>query len=136
MDNRNETRRSKSMREILFRGKRIDNGTWEYGNYHYGDLSQCHFINGFEVIPDTLGQFTGIVDENGDNIFEGDLIYTDLDRPFNIVEFKGGAFVFKCSDNEEEYYDHINPSSDLKDVYKYGAIIGNIYDNKELLEEK
>ncbi|MFA5628609.1 MAG: YopX family protein [Thiohalomonadaceae bacterium] len=132
------------MREILFRGKDIA-GNWYAGNLSVvkedmhngaGTIKAGSYISNeygmpfaYQVRPETIGQFTGLVDKNGNKIFEGDIISTDLARDFLVVEFKGGAFVFNCNDGEDDYYDHINASHELDNEYKYGQIIGNIHDN-------
>lgn len=68
------------MREILFKGKRIDNGEWIIGNSVlffkdttkiYGELTQWREI---EVVPETVSQFTGLTAKNGKKIFEGDIM--------------------------------------------------------------
>ncbi len=80
------------MREILFRGKRVDNGKWVEGwlkpflNKGYiGEDSRLCIQNGtrsyniFEVIPETVGQYTGRIDANGKKIFEGDIVQHEQD---------------------------------------------------------
>lgn len=132
------------MREILFRGKRKENGEWVYGNYAVTDNNekQQHFIFQnkafeFEVESETIGQYTGLTDKNGKKIFEGDIVTTDIDRPYLIVEFRDGCFMFNCNDGGKDYYDIMLPITEEPNTeYKYGEIIGNIHDNPELLEEK
>ena len=134
------------MREILFRGKRTDNGDWEYGDLWcnpYGKRVVCIVspINdqgttgGNEVNPETVGQYTGLKDKNGKKIFEGDIIGTDIARPYLIVEFRDGCFMFNCNDGGKDYYDiMLSILEEAQTEYKYGEVIGNIYDNPELLE--
>ena len=123
------------MREILFRGKRIDNG-----NMVFGDLSQHKtgkvFIKcgsatqSFEVDPDTVGQFTGLTDKNGKKIFEGDIVTIPgskmMGLPAPVAYFPKGA-VFQIRRNG---YNAIT----LWDADETMEVIGNIHDNPELLE--
>ena len=132
------------MREIKFRGKRLD-GRWIYGDlWHRPYAKDCVTIvsfmedtgttGGLEVIPETVGQYTGLKDKNGKEIYEGDIITTDLERPYLVVEYRNGAFMLNCNDGLEDYYDiFFATSEDPKEVYKYGEVIGNIYENPELI---
>ena len=124
------------MREILFRGKRRDNGNWIIGSFH-SRCGECFIIplpivtSQSKVIPETVGQFTGLTDKNGKKIFEGDICR--VSRPcvitYGHIEFKNGCFWFA------DY----GPGGLLRlcDVRMNGftiEIIGNIHDNPELLE--
>ena len=83
-----------------------------------------------------LMQYTGLKDKNGTEIYEGDILSTDLDRPYLIVEFRNGAFMFQCHGNGKDYYDFMATTGENYDFTKYHEVIGNIYENPELLERK
>lgn len=140
------------MREILFRGKRISDGKWVYGDIFHnhdgrvfiGELIVDDNITkeyddiytlgiGFcEVLPDTIGQYTGLVDKNGEQIFEGDI----LDSPRWAVSYSGDLQA-GLGMNAGWYIqrDEFESWSEL-DCEKYHVILGNIHDNSELLERK
>ncbi|AKG05540.1 hypothetical protein AAV35_012795 [Salimicrobium jeotgali] len=78
-------------------------------------------------------QFTGLYDKNGWNIYEGDILSTDLSRPYLIVEFRNGAFMYQCHDNGKDYYDLMVPPSFEGTTDEYAEVIGNIYEHSELI---
>ena len=128
------------MREIIFRGKRLDNGEWVYGSLFVGfqksyicpeaiamynfDGALC--IGGFiEVYPSTVGQYTGLKDKHGKNgkrIFEGDILSFRAGRT-HVVRFEDGAFILEDS------------AIPIPFAIK-SEIIGNVHDNPELLKEE
>ena len=133
------------MRKILFRGKRLNDeeNDWAYGSYvKQYDCDMIYFptaeSDGFDyahIIPETVGQYTGLTDKNGKKIFEGDIVATDITRPYLIVEFRDGCFMFNCNDGGEDYYDIMLPiCKEPHNEYEHGEVIGNIHDNPELLK--
>jgi len=119
------------MREILFRGKRKDNGEWVFGGFTNDAADNPRITtktsDGFglvfhEVIPETVGEYTGLLDCKGQKIFEGDILRVDHQGIYiGSVHYKEAQF-FGAGDYLQNAVDH-------------GAIvIGNIHDNPELLE--
>ena len=152
------------MREILFRGKSIEDGKWFIGQLlHFKSpvsekelnvvVEGCEWDDSNEwfnigrrakVIPETVGQYTGLTDKNGNKIFEGDMI-----KPFDdeidkmVVEFRHGQFLL-CLYGERGYMAEYGWEEsgnygcfEEEPLSSYGdeiEVIGNIHDNTELLK--
>ncbi|MBR1723765.1 MAG: hypothetical protein IJ723_01920 [Ruminococcus sp.] len=129
------------MREILYRGKRIDSGEWAYGDLLTCDdemeiYSESHGENGGWVIPETVGEYTGLTDENGVKIFEGDIVYLYGDKGTDtqfinykaLVVFVHGGFCAIDGTLDDYSLVRFDFTSTLN-----CEIIGNIHDNPELL---
>ena len=128
------------MREILFRGQRVDNEEWVYGRSTWwfkgspnGVILQdairsndgCHY----KIFCETVGQFTGLCDRNGDKIYEGDIVET----PEEICKVEWldyfGCFKFRTAD--DDFFDMTDfIASNCNSV----KVIGNVHDNPELLK--
>jgi uncharacterized phage protein (TIGR01671 family) len=123
------------MREILFRGKRLDNGEWVEGSlWTWGQNVHIHHIFDFpdgalwfRVDPSTIGQYTGLCDKNGKKIFEGDVIkgryWLSEDRIYQVLYDENGFYYF-IEKGQSCHPDHIDSVE----------VIGNIHDNPELMK--
>lgn len=142
------------MREILFKAKRIDNGAWVEG-YVFDDGfadSKRLFVGGlvimdykgtaddrwnvgtafYEVIPDTICQYTGLTDKNGRKIWEGDIVkcnynnYGEKEVYVGKVIFREDNCIFVVTNGKSTDYEWWNEEKE---------VIGNIFDNPDLLGE-
>lgn len=142
------------MRDILFRGKSTETNQWCYGGFHIwkkrqicvlGDdklkddeISYVITVNSFadwnmprtmqavEVIADTVGQYTGLTDRNGNKIFEGDIVnILTENEEIGVIVYEDGGFIVRADKFSVDFINNIN-GTDVE-------VIGNKYDNPELL---
>lgn len=134
------------MREIKFRGQRIDNGKWVYGYLFYDfdctdkyapfinwkDNSYLGGIGEEEIEEEGIGQYTGLKDKNGKEIYEGDIVKIIVNNNIEktcVVEYKNGIFGVMFSKQAElTAFPHFCNTT--------FEVIGNIYENPELLKEE
>ena len=119
------------MREIRFRGKRVDNGEWAYWN-EFGETTEpflCKtgaygYIAKLDIIPETVGQYTGLHESKGTDIYEGDFVTALKHNEFphtNVISWRVGMFWF----GNWNWYEFLN-------IFRSIEIVGNIYENPEI----
>ena len=133
------------MREILFRGKRADNGEWVEGSL-FQDIDSGYFVieyfdyytdeSGlqkdfcqYNVIPETVGQYTGLNDKNGNKIFEGDILSAMNENIYAEVKYNDEKAAFFIENDDGDGYFGEEYDTDID-------IVGNIHDNPELLNRR
>lgn len=144
------------MREILFKAKRLDNGEWVEGSLISTEDNSGFILRSktkafipkgtntfcstecYEIDQTTLCRYTGLVDKNGQKIWENDILkckkyiggnFVDYCIEVGYVEMKHGAFGLHRIKNDAYY----RPFKDWLEDYEY-EVVGNIFDDKELLE--
>lgn len=135
------------MREILFRGKPLGklHGKFIYGSLGVIDTDLCaiYHYHCFEFKADemqlvdigTVGQYTGLTDKNGKKIFEGDILRVAYHPEQDvIIEWSDGRFRFRRANKPKDY--GYSCTCCVQNAVGRLKIIGNIYDNPELLEKK
>lgn len=138
------------MREILFRGKRVDNGEWIVGYHLVVDgisyiLPEGYFLNGIvQVDITTVGQYTGLWDKNGAKIFEGDVVKIPTESPMiaKVICPIGDGVLYEIIKADDRIYHKLRLRRSDFNVSEYEfyekciEVIGNIFDNPKLWEEE
>lgn len=135
------------MREILFKAKRVDNGEWAEGCLVIDHSRSSLFEYRMRPVesgalyappinhPETICQFTGLCDKNGNKIWENDILMAHLDESYpedaiyETVEWGAAGWVaHEANSTDRQYLDEFDT--------EHFEVVGNIFDNKELLQEK
>lgn len=129
------------MRVIKFRAQDIASNKWLYGDIRHHKNDVCIFEQGGnkgeQVKPETIGQYTGLVDRNGREIYEGDFINYDGSTWGGVVQWHPNGYFF-INDSYGKKYPRCDSYRSLGDMLdgRPLVVVGNIYDNKELLKRE
>ncbi|MEE1070101.1 MAG: YopX family protein [Paludibacteraceae bacterium] len=122
------------MREIKFRGKRLDNGEWVYGDLHirtpFPHIHSEIDYSRVNIDPHTVGQFTGLHDKNGKEIYEGDIVAI-AGVIKGIVRYNARYWRYEIATADEPLENERIPSGRPEECW---MVVGNIHDNPELLK--
>lgn len=129
------------MREFLFRGKRLDNGEWIEGSLfiydwdnEYVSIYSTEEEMAFQVDPETVGQWTGFRDNDGDRIYEDDILKKINSVPSETVEFYSVKWCGDCGRYELVNITIKGTARSFQTNYGFQfEVIGNIHDNSEML---
>lgn len=128
------------MKKILFRGKRVDNGEWiissDIQQYDCGRVYLWSCGRWVEVDPKTVGQYTGLTDKNGREIFEGDICRASRGKDIEVGEI---VYKDKCGIwlivYDSIYCNALHDFATSDDYNVWIKVIGDIHDTPELLED-
>lgn len=123
---------------IKFRGQRLDNKKWEYGDLMHDNRGVCYVFpidaeglyREYEVTPDTVGQFSTLRDKNGKEIYAGDIIRAGEEKALLEVRFVRGVFAFLWNGDLDDEFPCNAPTQE------WAEVVGNIHDNPKMIKRK
>ena len=124
---------------IKFRGKRLDNKKWEYGDLVHDNRGGCYvfpfhvkglFGREYKVDPDTVGQFSTLKDKNGKEIYNGDILKVGEEKDLLEVRFVRGVFAFLWNGDLDDEFPCNAPTQE------WAEVVGNIHDNPKMIKRK
>ena len=126
-------------REIKFRGKCTDNGEWVAGSLLQDDYGNCMIVGfidhheiWYSVSPETVGQFTGLRDRNGEDIYEGDILHIGSSKKGKPVAYSNEYAAFGIQYPDRDFFPFAHDLQDISETCY--EVIGNIPDNPELMK--